>query len=95
LRHVRTRLLITTLIVTIIMLNQLEFPDYLANVAEFTGAHHETMHGANYTRGLKREQMPLPARMIAIADIFEALTASDRPYKESKIVRRSMLPVMM
>jgi HD-GYP domain-containing protein (c-di-GMP phosphodiesterase class II) len=70
------------IIQTIIMLNQLEFPDYLANVPEFAGAHHETMIGTGYPRGLKKEEMPVPARIIAIADIFEALTAADRPYKK-------------
>ncbi|GAB6905024.1 putative ABC-type amino acid transport, signal transduction system, domain protein [Desulfosarcina cetonica] len=78
------------IIQTIIMLNQLAFPEYLNNVAEFAGAHHETMDGTGYPRGLKREEMPVPARMIAIADIFEALTASDRPYKKSKTISETL-----
>jgi len=78
------------IIQTIIMLNQLDFPDYLANVAEFAGAHHETVDGTGYPRRLKKEQMSAPARMIAIADIFEALTASDRPYKKSKTVSEAL-----
>ncbi|BBO78458.1 hypothetical protein DSCW_58750 [Desulfosarcina widdelii] len=78
------------IIQTIIMLNQLEFPEYLANVAEFAGAHHETMDGNGYPRGLKKEEMSIPARIMAIADIFEALTASDRPYKTPKTVSEAM-----
>ena len=78
------------IIQTIIMLNKLEFPDYLANVPEFAGAHHETMIGTGYPRALKKEQMPVPARIIAIADIFEALTAADRPYKEPKTLNAAL-----
>ena len=78
------------IIQTIIMLNQLDFPDYLANVAEFAGAHHETIDGTGYPRRLKKAEMSVPARMIAIADIFEALTASDRPYKKSKTVSEAL-----
>ena len=72
------------IIQTIIMLGRLEFPDYLANVPEFAGAHHETMIGTGYPRGLQKEEMSIPARIMAIADIFEALTAADRPYKTPK-----------
>lgn len=72
------------IIQTIIMLGRLEFPEYLKNVPEFAGAHHETMIGSGYPRGLKKEDMSIPARIMAIADIFEALTAADRPYKFPK-----------
>jgi HD-GYP domain-containing protein (c-di-GMP phosphodiesterase class II) len=72
------------IIQTIIMLGRLEFPEYLKNVPEFAGAHHETMIGTGYPRGLKKEQMSIPARIMAISDIFEALTAADRPYKSPK-----------
>jgi HD-GYP domain-containing protein (c-di-GMP phosphodiesterase class II) len=72
------------------MLNRLEFPDYLANVPEFAGAHHETMIGSGYPRGLKKEQMSIPARIMAIADIFEALTAADRPYKTPKTLNEAL-----
>lgn len=78
------------IIQTIIMLNRLEFPDYLANVPEFAGAHHETMTGSGYPRGLKKEQMSIPARIMAIADIFEALTAADRPYKTPKTLNQAL-----
>ena len=66
------------------MLAQLPFPKYLENVPEYAGGHHERMDGKGYPNGLTREQMSLPARMMGIADIFEALSASDRPYKTGK-----------
>ncbi len=72
------------IIQTITMLDNLDFPDYLSNVPEFAGAHHETMIGTGYPCGRKREEMSIPARIMAIADIFEALTAADRPYKSAK-----------
>jgi len=78
------------IIQTIIMLNKLEFPEYLANVPEFAGAHHETMIGTGYPRGLKKEEMSIPARILAIADIFEALTAADRPYKKPKTLNEAL-----
>lgn len=70
--------------VTIDMLESLPFPKHLAKVPEYAGGHHEKMDGTGYPRGLTREQMSVQARMMAIADIFEALTASDRPYKKAK-----------
>ncbi len=70
--------------VTIKMLAQLPFPKHLVNVPEYAGGHHERMDGKGYPNGLTREQMSLPARMMGIADIFEALSASDRPYKTGK-----------
>ena len=69
---------------TIIMLEALPFPKNLRRVPEWAGGHHEKMNGTGYPRGLKREQMSVPARIMAIADIFEALTARDRPYKTPK-----------
>jgi HD-GYP domain-containing protein (c-di-GMP phosphodiesterase class II) len=72
------------IIQTIIMLKRLPFPENMKHVAEIAGAHHETMIGTGYPRGLKKEQMSVPARIMAIADIFEALTAADRPYKQAK-----------
>ncbi len=67
--------------VTIDMLESLPFPKKLRRVPEYAGGHHEKMDGSGFPKGLTREQMSLPARMMAIADIFEALTARDRPYK--------------
>ena len=70
--------------ITIDMLESLPFPKHLRRVSEFAGGHHEKMDGTGYPKKLKRDEMSVPARMMAIADIFEALTASDRPYKEAK-----------
>jgi len=67
---------------TINMLEQLPYPKYLAQVPEFAGGHHEHMDGSGYPKGLMREQMSIQARVMGIADIFEALTARDRPYKK-------------
>ena len=77
-------------IMTIKMLEQLPFPDYLKNVPLYAGAHHETLIGTGYPKQLTKEDMPLPARILAIADVFEALTASDRPYKEPKTLSQSI-----
>lgn len=67
---------------TIRMLEKLPWPKQLKNVPEFAGGHHERMDGKGYPRGLTKEQMSVQARIMAIADIFEALTATDRPYKK-------------
>src|SRR5208282_2841470 len=75
---------------TIRMLESLPWPRHLARVPEYAGGHHERVDGRGYPRGLTREQMSLPARMIAIADVFEALTAADRPYKRAKTVAESL-----
>jgi len=75
---------------TILMLSRLPFPAHLKNVAEIAGGHHEKMDGTGYPKRLKREQMSLPARMMAIADIFEALTAADRPYKQGKSLSEAL-----
>jgi HD-GYP domain-containing protein (c-di-GMP phosphodiesterase class II) len=75
---------------TIRMLNHLPFPAHLKNVAEIAGGHHEKMNGTGYPKRLHREEMSLPARMMAIADIFEALTAVDRPYKKGKTLSESL-----
>ncbi|MCA1929339.1 HD family phosphohydrolase [Rheinheimera sp.] len=70
--------------ITVDMLESLTFPKHLQRVPEFACGHHEKMDGSGYPKGLTKEQMSIPARMMAIADIFEALTACDRPYKEGK-----------
>jgi len=72
------------IVATIKMLESLPFPKNLQNVPEYAGGHHEKMDGTGYPRGLKRDEMSVQARIMAIADIFEALTASDRPYKKGK-----------
>lgn len=66
------------------MLERLPFPRQLARVPEYAGGHHEKVNGKGYPKGLKGEQMSIPARMMAVADIFEALTSHDRPYKTPK-----------
>lgn len=67
---------------TLAMLEQLPFPRHLQRVPEYAGGHHERMDGKGYPRGLTREQMSIPARIMGIADVFEALTAHERPYKK-------------
>ena len=69
---------------TIRMLETLPFPDNMARIPEYAGAHHETLVGNGYPRKLTASEIGLPARIMAVADIFEALTASDRPYKKAK-----------
>jgi len=76
--------------VTIKMLEALPWPKHLKNVPEFAGGHHERMDGRGYPRGLTREQMSVPARVMGIADIFEALTAVDRPYKRGKTLSEAL-----
>jgi HD-GYP domain-containing protein (c-di-GMP phosphodiesterase class II) len=75
---------------TIKMLESLPFPRELQRVPEFAGGHHEKMDGTGYPRGLKRDDMSLQARIMGIADIFEALTAADRPYKKAKTLSESL-----
>ena len=78
------------IVATIKMLEALPWPKHLANVPEYAGGHHERMDGRGYPRGLKREQMSVQARCMGIADIFEALTARDRPYKKGKTLSESL-----
>lgn len=75
---------------TIRMLSHLPLPRHLRHVVEIASGHHEKMDGTGYPRRLSRDQMSLPARMMAVADIFEALTASDRPYKKPKTLSESL-----
>jgi HD-GYP domain-containing protein (c-di-GMP phosphodiesterase class II) len=78
------------MIQTIIMLNNLPYPKYLRQVPAIAGSHHETMDGKGYPKRLLMSEQPLTARMMVIADIFEALTASDRPYKKAKTLNESI-----
>lgn len=75
---------------TIKMLEALPWPKHLKNVPEYAGGHHERMDGKGYPKGLTREQMSVQARTMGIADIFEALTAKDRPYKSGKTLSESI-----
>lgn len=76
--------------VSIEMLEQLPYPISLKDVPEIAGGHHEKMDGSGYPKGLTRDQMSVQARMMAIADIFEALTAKDRPYKKGKTLNEAL-----
>ncbi|MGB8600127.1 MAG: HD domain-containing phosphohydrolase, partial [Burkholderiales bacterium] len=78
------------IVATINMLESLPWPAHLKNVPEYAGGHHERMDGKGYPKGLKREQMSVQARIMGIADIFEALTAKDRPYKPGKPLSESL-----
>jgi HD-GYP domain-containing protein (c-di-GMP phosphodiesterase class II) len=76
--------------VTISMLEAIKFPKHLQHVVEYAGGHHERMDGKGYPKGLCREEMSIPARAMAIADVFEALTAQDRPYKPGKKISEAL-----
>jgi HD-GYP domain-containing protein (c-di-GMP phosphodiesterase class II) len=78
------------IVATIRMLEALPWPRHLLNVPEYAGGHHERMDGKGYPKGLTREQMSVQARVMGIADIFEALTAKDRPYKPGKTLSESL-----
>ena len=78
------------MIQTIKMLSNLPYPRYLRNVPLIAGSHHEKMDGTGYPRRLLMGEQPLTSRMMVIADIFEALTASDRPYKKAKTLSESI-----
>jgi HD-GYP domain-containing protein (c-di-GMP phosphodiesterase class II) len=78
------------IVATIKMLEQLPWPKHLRNVPEYAGGHHERMDGKGYPKGLTRDQMSVQARLMGIADIFEALTARDRPYKQGMKLSEAM-----
>ena len=78
------------IVATIKMLEQLPWPKHLHNVPEYAGGHHERMDGKGYPKGLTRDQMSVQARTMGIADIFEALTAKDRPYKPGMKLSQAM-----
>ena len=78
------------IVATIKMLEKLPWPSHLRNVPEYAGGHHERMDGKGYPKGLTRDQMSVQARVMGIADIFEALTASDRPYKPGMKLSQAM-----
>jgi HD-GYP domain-containing protein (c-di-GMP phosphodiesterase class II) len=75
---------------TIVMLESLPFPKHLENVPKIAGGHHETMDGKGYPKRLSSSDMSIPSRIMAIADVFEALTAADRPYKLPKTLSGSV-----
>ena len=78
------------IIATIRMLDALPFPEELARVPRYASTHHETMKGSGYPRRLSRDDLSIPERIMVLADIFEALTAADRPYKKAKLVSEAV-----
>lgn len=78
------------IVLTIKMLESLPFPKHLRNVPEYAGAHHERMDGSGHPRGLTRDQMSIPARILAVADVFEALTSPSRPYKAAMSLSQAL-----
>lgn len=76
--------------VTIMMLEQLPYPKHLARIPEFAGGHHERMDGKGRPNGLTKDQMSLHARIMGTAEIYEALTAKERPYKKGKSLSESL-----
>ena len=77
-------------IMSIKMLEKIPFPKGLTKIPEYAGTHHETLIGTGYPRSLSKEDLSVPARIMAIADIFEALSASDRPYKKAKTLSQTI-----
>ena len=76
--------------VTVEILESMPFPKHLKNVPEYACGYHEKMDGTGYPKGLKREQMSTQARIMAIADVFKALTSNDRPYKAPKTLTETL-----
>jgi len=77
-------------IMSIKMLEKIPFPSNLSKIPEYAGTHHETLIGTGYPKQLTKSELSIPSRIMAIADIFEALTASDRPYKKAKTLSESI-----
>jgi HD-GYP domain-containing protein (c-di-GMP phosphodiesterase class II) len=75
---------------TVNMLESMPWPKHLQRVPEYATGHHEKMDGTGYPRGVLAGTMSVPARMMCVADIFEALTANDRPYKKAKKLSEAM-----
>lgn len=77
-------------VATMKMLEALPYPKALRNVPEIVGTHHERIDGNGYPRGLTGDEIPIQGRILAIADVFEALTAKDRPYKKAKTLMEAL-----
>ena len=75
---------------TIQMLEKLPYPENMTKIPEYAGSHHETLVGSGYPRKISGEDISIPARIMALADVFEALTASDRPYKKAKTLSEAV-----
>ncbi len=78
------------IVVTIKMLEQIPFPKHLSRVTDWAGGHHECVDGTGYPKGLKDEKLSTGARILAVADFFEALTATDRPYKKPMPLEKAL-----
>jgi len=78
------------IIMSIKMLEQVPFPEHMANIPEYACNHHEAVNGNGYPNGIKKAEMSLPSRIMAVADVFEALTAADRPYKKAKTLSEAI-----
>ncbi|UUM32901.1 HD domain-containing phosphohydrolase [Vibrio japonicus] len=78
------------IIQTMMMLHRLPYPEHLKDVPEIACGHHERMDGKGYPKGISEIELSIPARVMAIADVFEALTSSDRPYKKAKTLTESI-----
>jgi len=72
------------------LLSKLPYPKHLKNVPFYAGCHHEKINGTGYPNGYSGNRLPLQARIIAIADVFEGLTAPDRPYKKGYKLSKAM-----
>ena len=72
------------------LLNKLPYPKHLNNVPFYAGCHHEKINGEGYPNGYSGDELPIQARIIALADVFEGLTAPDRPYKEGYPLSKAM-----
>ncbi len=77
------------------ILSQLPFPKKLRHAPDYAAAHHETLNGRGYPRGLNATQLSLQSRILALADVFEALTAKDRPYQKGKTLSEAMYILAM
>jgi response regulator RpfG family c-di-GMP phosphodiesterase len=75
---------------SMMMLQQLPLPKNMQRIPEYAGTHHETLMGNGYPRKMGEAELTIPMRIMAIADVFEALTASDRPYKKTKTLSESI-----
>ncbi|MGE4502814.1 MAG: HD domain-containing phosphohydrolase [Thiomicrospira sp.] len=75
---------------TIRLLNKVPFPPEYARVPRYASTHHETLNGEGYPRQLQADDLSMVERILAIADIFEALTAADRPYKPAKTIKQAL-----
>ena len=75
---------------TIKMLEKLPYTEEMKRIPEYAGTHHETLIGTGYPRELHEKELSIPDKVMAIADIYEALTASDRPYKRGKTLSQAL-----